>query len=273
MPPPIAVLSVEFALIFAGLALLWQLALNPAARARPAPSLLPKWDLPFINFLLFLWCVLAGGVIGQFLALGALRWGAAASPETRRIIVGAGFQLGLLAGCIGFRRLSSKYGPANASTWTPRPVNALIAGSATFLVAMPLLAIMSLAWQFGLERLGIPAERQDLFDLFTHAKSPALLTLLIVLAIVVAPVTEELIFRAGIFRYVRQRLPRWPALLLPACLFGALHANLASFAPLVVLGLVFSLAYERTGNIAVPMVAHGLFNLNTLLLVYAGVGL
>ena len=37
------------------------------------------------------------------------------------------------------------------------------------------------------------------------------------------------------------------------------------------LAIVFALAYERTGKILVPMIAHGLFNLNTVLLVFAGV--
>ncbi|MFA5056810.1 MAG: CPBP family intramembrane glutamic endopeptidase, partial [Opitutaceae bacterium] len=51
-----------------------------------------------------------------------------------------------------------------------------------------------------------------------------------------------------------------------------LHANWVSFLPLCVLGVIFAMAYERTGRIAVPMLAHALFNLNTLLLVLSGIG-
>ena len=54
------------------------------------------------------------------------------------------------------------------------------------------------------------------------------------------------------------------------CLFGAAHANWASFVPLAVLGVVLALAYEATGDIRVPIVAHGLFNLNTILIVLSG---
>ncbi len=39
----------------------------------------------------------------------------------------------------------------------------------------------------------------------------------------------------------------------------------------MILGVIFSIAYESTGSIAVPMVAHALFNLNSVLLFYAGV--
>jgi hypothetical protein len=90
-------------------------------------------------------------------------------------------------------------------------------------------------------------------------------------AILVAPISEELLFRAGIFRYVRTRLPRWLALLLPALLFALLHLDVGSFVPLVTLAVIFSLAYERTGNIGTTMVAHALFNLNAAVLVLAGV--
>ena len=63
-------------------------------------------------------------------------------------------------------------------------------------------------------------------------------------------------------------LPRWAALLFPAVLFGALHAHLASFAPLVVLGIVYSLAYERTGRIGTAIVAHALFNSYSVLRIF-----
>ena len=67
--------------------------------------------------------------------------------------------------------------------------------------------------------------------------------------------------------------PRWVALLIPALLFGASHTNLASFPQLVLLGVIFSIAYERTGNIAVPMFAHALFNLHSIAIVLTGVDL
>jgi len=94
---------------------------------------------------------------------------------------------------------------------------------------------------------------------------------MIVLAAIVAPITEELIFRAGLFRYLRTRIPRALALILPALLFALLHGNLAAFTPLCALGVFFALAYERTGSIAVPMIAHALFNLHTIVRVMAGI--
>ena len=46
--------------------------------------------------------------------------------------------------------------------------------------------------------------------------------------------------------------------------------GLPSLLPLVALAVVFCLAYERTGMIGTTIVAHALFNLNTMLLVAMG---
>jgi membrane protease YdiL (CAAX protease family) len=123
----------------------------------------------------------------------------------------------------------------------------------------------------------LPIEGQDVVGLFVNAHSIAAKATLFVLAVCVAPVTEELVFRAGLFRYLRTRFPRRVSLLGPALIFGALHVDwksldgLAAFAPLTVLGMILSLAYERTGRIGTAIVAHALFNLNTILLLLAGV--
>jgi membrane protease YdiL (CAAX protease family) len=139
-----------------------------------------------------------------------------------------------------------------------------------------LLIATAAVWEFALKKLGLPVDRQDLIGMFANADSPWLLAVMIALAVVIAPLNEELVFRAGIFRYLRTRIPRWAALLLPALTFAALHVNwqtwqgLASLAPLVVLAIVLAIAYERTGNIGTSIVAHACFNLNTIAVILSG---
>ena len=257
--------SFELTLLLAGVVLLWRLVFSSAARAhRPTPALGP-WDAPLSDFFIFLWLVFFGGVVAQFGVVWLLRsfppWG-----DEKLLIAGTAFHVGMLGGIVVFKLVFDRHRtrPVVAS------VNPVVSGAATFLVAMPFVAVVSIGWQFALDRCGLPAEPQDLIGIFAHTKSRALLVFLTVVATVIAPVTEELIFRAGVFRYARTRLPRWAALLAPACLFAALHQNLASFAPLVALGVIFSLAYERTGHIGTSMVAHSLFNLNTIVLILSG---
>ena len=55
-----------------------------------------------------------------------------------------------------------------------------------------------------------------------------------------------------------------------AAIFAVIHGNLAVLMPLVVLAVVLALGYEHYGHPAVPILAHALFNLNTIALLLAG---
>ncbi len=54
----------------------------------------------------------------------------------------------------------------------------------------------------------------------------------------------------------------WPrvGVVASALLFAAVHAHLPSFAPLFVLGICFTIAYEWSGSLLVSMTMHALFN-------------
>ena len=265
MPAPTTVLAtaLEIALVVCGVVLLWRYVFSAAARAPPRATSLAAWDTPMNDFLLFLWIVICGGLVLPVIAQQTAR-ALALAPQTKLLLVNAGFQGGMLAGVAVYGLCFNRSRPREPFGFAA----SLLPGIATFLVSLPLVVVVGLVWTGLLKLCGLPIEPQNAVAFFKKAESPALLATMIVLAALVAPVTEELIFRAGIFRYARTRLPRWAALLLPAVLFGALHAHLASFAPLVVLGIVFSLAYERTGRIGTAIVAHALFNSYSVLRIF-----
>ena len=266
------VIFFELVLLFAGCLLLWRHGLSRAGRTRTQASAaaMPAWDITLPGFMLFLWLIICGGLLGQ--SGVALLCKTSAMDETRGLLFNGGaFHGGMLLGVLLFNLLFARNSTRAGSTLSLG--RKMKSGVSTLLIALPVLTVVGLAWQFLLSSCGVTLEEQDLIAIFANTESPLLLTLMILLAVVVAPVTEELIFRAGIFRYVRTRIPRWAALLVPALLFAALHANLASFVPLAALGMIFALAYERTGSIAVPIIAHGLFNFNTIILILSGVGL
>ncbi len=270
-PTNVAVAAIEFLLLLAGIVLLWRLVLSPRARAlaRSAPRL-AAWDVPPPDFLIFLFIIGAGGVFASF-ASGVVLSSFALPPDTKTIVNSAAFQLGLL---IGPAVLPLKLG--HHPLRPPLDRATVLSGIATFLIALPIVTLVNLGWLGLLKVTGLPAEQQDLLRMFEQANSPFLLGALIVLATFVAPIAEELLFRATLFRYLRTRVPRWIALLLPGAIFAALHVTwsnldgLASFLPLVTLAVVFSLAYERTSRIGTAMIAHALFNLHTVVLVLSG---
>jgi uncharacterized protein len=273
-PVAVAATSAEILFILAGLVLLWRFELRPGVRRDRLAAPLRPWDSPVHEFLLFIFIVLFGAMIASFLGGDFSRRLQLVGNEVT-VFNGAMAQLGMLGGIAAFRYGVSREMPSD----TPARVGVFASGVATFLISLPLLTATSVIWQSLLELLGLPAEQQDLIGMFANVESPTLLVIMIILAIGTAPVTEELVFRAGLFRYFRTRMPRWLALTAPALLFAVLHVNwqtlegLASVGPLVMLAIVFSLAYERTGRIGTSMVAHGLFNLNTIMLIFSGVGI
>ncbi len=256
-------------MVGAGLVLLWRVVFSPAARAERREAPLSAWEIPLTSFLLFGCCVTLGAAFLAMLAATLAR-SLGFSSDAVVIASGAGAQLGMLIGALlGPVRIAGLVRPGENS-------RALLGGIATFLIALPLLLVTAAASDGLVRAAGLPTDKQDLLGMFARMESPGLLAAMIALAIVIAPLTEEVVFRAGIFRYLRTRLPHALALALPAVAFAALHVNwktlagLASLPPLVLLAVLFSLAYERTGHIGVPIVAHALFNLNTIACVLSG---
>lgn len=81
-----------------------------------------------------------------------------------------------------------------------------------------------------------------------------------VLAVVMAPMLEELIFRGYLYGVIRKYGGRVSAILITSLIFAAIHVHLPAMLALFVLAVVLCLAYERTGSLWVPIFMHATFN-------------
>ncbi|MBE9111322.1 CPBP family intramembrane metalloprotease [Nodosilinea sp. LEGE 07298] len=91
-----------------------------------------------------------------------------------------------------------------------------------------------------------------------QATAPGLYnTLMLFSVLVVAPITEEFIFRGVLLHRWGVKWGVRPAIVLTSVLFGVLHSNLIG---LFVFGVVMSLLYLSTRSLLVPMVAHAINN-------------
>ena len=90
--------------------------------------------------------------------------------------------------------------------------------------------------------------------------------LFMAMAVLVAPLVEETIFRGYLYGVTKRFTDRWFASIFISFVFACVHQHLGSTAPLFVLAMGFSVAYELTGSLLVPMIMHAMFNGTNLIL-------
>lgn len=135
-------------------------------------------------------------------------------------------------------------------------------GVVLLVLAYPLLNVAELVT----EALIKASSKQNIVELFTVSGSIKQRVLIIVFAVMVAPVIEEFLFRFFLYGVVRHYFGWIVAALFNALLFAAVHTHLPSFLPLFVLGMCLTIAYEWSGSVLVSMTMHSLFNAASLTL-------
>ena len=274
----------EISLLLVGVWLAGLLAFKPEVRTRGANTeKLPFWMLSSAEVALYFLGLFSAGFVFQSIVRMWLGNYINNSPDRAGLeimIYGTGLDGGALIGWLLFpflrRALYSDYGVSPPDTPEPVPEptlswnKTLLYAAAVLALSMPVLLGLSAGWSFLLEKCGLPDEPQDTIAIFTNTKSPWVIVGMLLVACGLAPMMEELLFRAGLYRFCRQKLGRGYALLISSVLFGAIHFNWAGFVPLAVLGAMLALVYEATGSIRVAILAHAFFNLNTILAILSG---
>lgn len=129
-----------------------------------------------------------------------------------------------------------------------------------------LMGIMHFAgYQQWLESLGAKP-MQETVRQFQEASDPWLMGMLTVMAVIVAPVCEEVLFRGFLYPVAKRFGGRIPAMIFTALFFSAIHGQLVGLLPLFVLGLLLSDLYENTGSLWAPIAVHFCFNGSTVAL-------
>ncbi len=147
-------------------------------------------------------------------------------------------------------------------------------------------AAMGLAWisEQAALLMGFNPPPQDLVRLFSDPNTSwSVKAKFALIAVVVAPVIEEMVFRMGLFnlcRWIGRKVfirtgkaadsadGAFPIMsaLVSGVVFAAVHLHAATFIPLWFLGVAFAWLYWKSGTIRSSMTCHFLFNLVNLLL-------
>ncbi|MFN8637941.1 MAG: CPBP family intramembrane glutamic endopeptidase [Dehalococcoidia bacterium] len=88
----------------------------------------------------------------------------------------------------------------------------------------------------------------------------AVLLMLGVAVVALAPLCEELFFRAFVFRGLRGYWLLGPSMLLSGLMFGLFHFNISVLLPFTLIGVLFAWAYEASGSVYTSIAAHGAVN-------------
>jgi membrane protease YdiL (CAAX protease family) len=139
-------------------------------------------------------------------------------------------------------------------------------GHALLLALVVAMAVVPIAWSLGqlsaklMSSFHVQPVVQGPVEMLQTAATVPMKLLIGFLAIVVAPIVEEIVFRGLIYPTLKQNgLPRL-ALWGTSLLFAVIHNNLAILLPLTFLAVVLTLLYETTDNLLAPILTHSLFN-------------
>ncbi len=104
----------------------------------------------------------------------------------------------------------------------------------------------------------VDPEQQDIVGQFPH--TPLGIALFVLLAVIIAPLAEEVFFRGFLFRAFASSWGWVTGAVVSAAVFGVAHVQLDVFFPLFALGLMLAWVYKRTGSLWTSIALHALFN-------------
>ena len=141
----------------------------------------------------------------------------------------------------------------------------LVLAPVLYLALIPFLMLAATAWHLLLQYgFGLEIDLQDVAQVVTQEPS-WLQALYILMAIFVAPLFEEIMFRGLLFPYLVKRGDLVGGTVLVSLLFAMMHFHLPSFVPLFLLSATLCLAYWRTGSLWVGIGTHAIFNAVSIL--------
>ncbi len=263
-------------LIGVGLLILWYLKRDKIKGGvlPPPPHVEPTYAFSIGEGTL--WAA-AGLLIGPALVLMVLAGGAdiASVPVWQ--------QIGAMAGCtiavavlVLLRRqriqltppaeLQAAFGPDTPIPTPPPGMGKAIGiGAWTYCVAGVVFVPAALVWALILQGMGTEPVTQGPVQDVVESTSNTVPILMLIFGTLVAPFTEECIFRGMLYPGLKRALGGrknaaiWGAVIVSA-IFAAVHANLYAAVPLFVLAMVLNWVFEKTNSLAACVIAHALHN-------------
>lgn len=125
----------------------------------------------------------------------------------------------------------------------------------TFNVLAGLASLLILAYLFILFNKGLLDALLAVSDLST-TKSSASVLITAIAASLIAPISEEYIFRGLLFTNLQKRFAVWPAMFLTALIFAVMHFSPLSLITTFIFAMCSCIVYYKTKNLWLPILMH-----------------
>jgi len=141
-------------------------------------------------------------------------------------------------------------------------------GLAGYFAIVPILVVVLLCILLFSAVFKYEPPAQPVLKIFLEEKQGFLMIFLTLLVAIFGPITEEVFFRAFMYKAVKTRWGVKTAFYSTSVLFALLHANIVGFFPILVLGMLLTYLFERTGTIVASCTEHIVHNSAMLSLAY-----
>lgn len=214
-----------------------------------------RFDLPLAGFFFLV-----------YFALVSMSGDKASPPELEQkyspgvLIFSMAFQVMLAGLAIGFMIWRVRPIEWLGLRWRKWPLAFLLAPAAVFTVWLVMGLLQATGFNDWVQWVLGAGGTQESVQLLMTGKDPVILALMAFAAVVVAPLSEEIIFRGYLYP-VAKRFGGVPAaMVFSSLVFAAAHGSAVILLPLFVLALLMCWLYERTGSLWASISVHFLFN-------------
>jgi len=114
----------------------------------------------------------------------------------------------------------------------------------------------------------VQSKPQPFADLLARATTPFEVFVPFFVGGILAPLGEEVYFRGFAYPVLKRKLGPGLGILASAVFFSVLHFDAFRFLPITIGGVGLAWLYERTGFLVIPIIAHSVWNLSMLGLVF-----
>lgn len=178
------------------------------------------------------------------------------ASETAQFALEHSFRFAVFVGLIGIMAVKRKIS-LYAAGFRPIPIKDWltwgVGGGAALFFAISLIGYAVRWVNHGLKP-------QAVEDVLRTANGGGEMAVMLLIAVVLAPLWEELFFRGIVYSVIRSYGGPWWGIILSGLFFGAMHMDAVRFLPLAIGGMGLAYLYERSRNMYVPWIAHGIWN-------------